>query len=71
MNEAVTLAMRPAPAGQATDRPALEGPSHRFGPRRALDGVGFTIMPGEFKVVLGLNGVIHEAFTRPTLAADR
>ncbi len=70
MNEAVTLAMRPAPAGQATDRPALEGPSHRFGPRRALDGVGFTIMPGAFMVLFGLNGVIHEAISKLTLAAD-
>jgi hypothetical protein len=58
MNEAVTLAMRPAPGGQATDR-------------RALDGVGFTIMPDEFMVLLCLNGVIHEAFTKLTLAADR
>ena len=70
MIEALTLAMRPAPAGQATDRPALEEPSHRFGPRRALDGVGF-IMPGEFMVRLGLNGAIHEAFTELALTADR
>ncbi len=57
MNEAVTLATRPAPAGQATDR-------------RALDGVGF-IMPGESMVLHGLNGTIHQAFTEPTLAAER
>ncbi len=57
MNAAVTLATRPAPAGQATDR-------------RALDGVGF-IMPGESMVLLCLNGAIHEAFTELTLAADR
>ncbi len=36
MNEAVTLAMRPAPAGQATDGLALKGPSHGFGPRLML-----------------------------------
>jgi hypothetical protein len=59
MNEAVTLAMRPAPAGQATDRPAP-----------AIDGVRF-IMPGESKVALGLNGAIHQAFGKLTLAADR
>ncbi len=54
MNEAVTLAMRPAPAGQATGQ-------------RALDGVRF-IMPGGSKVALGLNGAIHEAVTEPTWA---
>ncbi len=57
MNEAVTLAMRPAPAGQATDR-------------RARDGVKL-IRPGGSKVALGLSGAIHEAFTESTLAADR
>ena len=35
------------------------------------EAVGFTIVPGEFMVALGLNGAIHEAFTEPTLAADR
>ncbi len=58
MNAAVILAMRPAPAGQATDR-------------RPLDGVGFPIMPGKLMVGLGMTGVFHEAFTGLTLAADK
>jgi len=38
--------------------PALEveGLSHSFGQRRALDGVGFAIPPGSFTVLLGQNG---------------
>ena len=36
MNEAVTLAVRPAPAGQAADGLALKGLSHSFGPRLML-----------------------------------
>ncbi len=38
--------------------PALEveGLSHSFGSRRALDGVGFTLMPGDFTALLGPNG---------------
>jgi ABC-2 type transport system ATP-binding protein len=34
----------------------VEGLSHSFGTRRALDGVGFTLMPGDFTVLLGPNG---------------
>ena len=30
--------------------------SHAFGPRRALDQVGFALRPGDFTVLLGLNG---------------
>ncbi len=59
MNEAVTLAMRPAPAGQATDRPTP-----------VPDGVR-SVMPGEAMVVFGPNGAIHEVFTELKLAADR
>jgi ABC-2 type transport system ATP-binding protein len=35
---------------------AVEGLGHRFGQRRALNGVSFAIEPGEFTVLLGLNG---------------
>jgi len=34
---------------------AVEGLGHRFGQRRALNGVSFAIEPGEFTVLLGLN----------------
>ena len=34
----------------------VEGLTHRFGARRALDGVGFRIRPGDFTVLLGRNG---------------
>jgi ABC-2 type transport system ATP-binding protein len=30
--------------------------SHAFGPRKALDQVGFALRPGDFTVLLGLNG---------------
>ena len=47
----------PAPA-DATETPALavEALSHSFGPRKALDEVGFAIAPGDFTVLLGQNG---------------
>lgn len=35
---------------------SVEGLSHRFGKRQALDSVGFTIEPGELTVLLGQNG---------------
>jgi ABC-2 type transport system ATP-binding protein len=35
---------------------AVEGLSHSFGERKALDGVSFTIPPGAFTVLLGQNG---------------
>lgn len=34
----------------------VEGLSHSFGDRRALDDVAFTIAPGDFTVLLGQNG---------------
>ena len=34
----------------------VEGLSHAFGARQALDQVGFAIAPGEFTVLLGQNG---------------
>ncbi len=34
----------------------IDGLTHRFGARRALDAVGFRIRPGEFTVLLGQNG---------------
>jgi ABC-2 type transport system ATP-binding protein len=41
-----------------SDIPALavEGVSHRYGPRQALADVSFAIAPGRFAVLLGLNG---------------
>src|ERR1700756_109697 len=35
---------------------AIEGVSHRYGARQALDGVTFAIAPATFTVLLGLNG---------------
>ncbi len=58
-NYTITISIRPAPEAKATDRPAP-----------AIDGVR-VIMPGESKVALGLNGAIHQAFGKLTLAADR
>lgn len=34
----------------------VSGLSHRFGTRRALDQVGFSVRAGDFAVLLGLNG---------------
>src|ERR1041385_1998976 len=35
---------------------AIEGLSHSYGPRKALDRVTFSILPATFTVLLGLNG---------------
>jgi ABC-2 type transport system ATP-binding protein len=35
---------------------SVEGLGHSFGERRALNGIGFSIQPGEFTVLLGQNG---------------
>jgi ABC-2 type transport system ATP-binding protein len=35
---------------------AIEGVSHSYGPRKALDNVGFTVASGNFTALLGLNG---------------
>src|SRR4029450_64294 len=47
-----------APATAAANIPALaiEGLSHSFGARRALDGASFAIGGGSFTVLLGPNG---------------
>ncbi|MEX2009940.1 MAG: ATP-binding cassette domain-containing protein, partial [Dongiaceae bacterium] len=47
-----------APPPTAAGPPALEveGLSHSFGERKALDGVSFAIRPGAFTVLLGQNG---------------
>src|SRR3954451_19668612 len=34
----------------------IEGVSHSYGPRRALDDVSFTVAPASFTALLGLNG---------------
>ncbi|CAO3429153.1 ABC transporter ATP-binding protein [Azospirillum doebereinerae] len=43
-------------AGTAPPVLAVEGLGHRFGERKALDGVSFAIPAGRFVVLLGLNG---------------
>ena len=55
---AVERADATSAVGQDPGTPALEveGLTHDFGKRRALDGVSFKIMPGEFTVLLGQNG---------------
>ena len=35
---------------------AIEGVSHSYGPRQALDNVSVSIAPSTFAVLLGLNG---------------
>ncbi|HMK80170.1 MAG TPA: ATP-binding cassette domain-containing protein, partial [Xanthobacteraceae bacterium] len=35
---------------------AVEGVSHAYGARTALDSVGFTLAPARFTALLGLNG---------------
>jgi ABC-2 type transport system ATP-binding protein len=35
---------------------AIEGVSHHYGPRKALDNVSFTVGAGSFTALLGLNG---------------
>src|ERR1700738_3920702 len=44
---------RPYSGGAAL---AIEGVSHRYGNRRALDDVSFTVAPASFTALLGLNG---------------
>src|SRR5499433_3701380 len=34
---------------------SIEGLGHRFGPRRVLKDVSFSVAPGDFTVLLGLN----------------
>ena len=51
---AASSATLAAPAGEAAL--AVEGLSHSFGERRALQDVSFAIGPGQFTVLLGLNG---------------
>jgi ABC-2 type transport system ATP-binding protein len=51
----------PSSAGDEATGPgdaalAIERVSHRYGARRALDDVGFTVAPASFTALLGLNG---------------
>src|ERR1700716_3720962 len=43
----------PYPGGAAL---SVEGVSHSYGARRALDAVSFTVAPASFTALLGLNG---------------
>jgi ABC-2 type transport system ATP-binding protein len=45
-----------AVAGAAQSALVVEGLSHSFGKRKALDEVGFAVAPGSFTVLLGQNG---------------
>ena len=45
----------------------VEGVSHAFGARPALDAVGFAIKPSRFCVLLGLNGAGTVSYTHLTL----
>jgi ABC-2 type transport system ATP-binding protein len=59
MNEAAHTAERRSRGGvDAEGMPALaiEGVSHSYGKRKALEAVTFTIEPGDFTVLLGQNG---------------
>src|SRR5437879_7064284 len=52
-NTVPDLAPKFDPRGTAL---AIEGDSHSYGARRALDDVSFTIAPASFTALLGLNG---------------
>jgi ABC-2 type transport system ATP-binding protein len=47
------LAQKSDPDGIAL---SIEGVSHCYGPRKALDNVSFTVAPANFTALLGLNG---------------
>jgi ABC-2 type transport system ATP-binding protein len=48
----------PEPLGASTAKPALriDGVSHSYGARKALDDVSFNVAPATFVALLGLNG---------------
>jgi ABC-2 type transport system ATP-binding protein len=43
-------------AQSTTPALVVQGVGHRYGARRALEGVSFAVAPGSFTVLLGLNG---------------
>lgn len=56
MSAAVTVPLSPGHALGEASALAVADLRHRYGERLALDGVGFTLAPGELAVLLGPNG---------------
>ena len=58
MKPGISIAEKATVLQDAPDSTALvvKGVSHSYGPRKALDDVGFTVAAGDFTALLGLNG---------------
>ena len=48
----------------------VSGLSHAYGPRKALDDVGFAVAPGRFCALLGPNGAGKSCLLYTSDAAD-